>query len=173
MTDDSAPARELLAKRARQLARPLEDDQGIARDRAGMFSLLIVRLGDERVGLALDRITEVHRVSALTPIPGARLPVVGVAAWRGRVLTVLDIAPSRSGPIAITDSTRILVVGRQRAAFGVVADDVEDVLDVNMHDVAPVDDVPAARRDFIRGVTADALVVVDADALIDRFAPTH
>lgn len=161
--------RTLLAERARQLARPLDDID--AAGAVGTSSLLVVKLGDERVGIALDHITEVHRAILLTPIPGARLPVVGVIAWRGRVLTVLDIAHSRRAPLAMTDTTRILVLGRHNASFGIVADDVEDVQGLNTQDVVPVEDVSPARRAFVLGVTADALVVLDAAALITRFAP--
>jgi purine-binding chemotaxis protein CheW len=174
MTQTGSDARGILEQRARQLARPLTTEETAAAPGANpAASLLVVRIGDERVGIALDQITEVYRTAVLTPIPGARPPVVGVIAWRGRVLTILDIAHSRNGSITLGDTTRILVLGQRRASFGVVADDVEDVQDVNMQDAAPVDDVAPARREFVRGVTADAVVVLDAAALIARFAPTH
>lgn len=171
MTSPVAPvadARTLLAERARQLTRPLAE---LVSDDSGASSLLAVQIGDERVGIALDHITEVHRAAVLTPIPGARPPVVGVIAWRGRVLTVLDVAHSRRTPLKMTDSTRILVLGRQQASFGIIADDVEDVEGLDSQEVKPVEDVSPARSAFVLGTTADALVVLDAAALITRFAP--
>ena len=66
---------------------------------------------------------------------------LGLLLWRGRVLTVLDIAHSRREPIAATDATRILVLGQRTASFAVVADEVEDVQDVNTHDVLPLDSI--------------------------------
>ncbi len=174
MTDAALAARDLLARRARQLSNPLsEGELSVARDGSSTTALLVIRVADERVGIALDHITEVHRTGALTPIPGAGTPVQGVIAWRGRVLTVLDIAHSRSGPIVLTDATRILVLGQQRGSFGVIADDVEDVQDVNLQQVASVDNVAPTRHEFVRGVMDDALVILDAAALITRFAPTH
>lgn len=169
--DPSALA--VLRERARQLARPLggADQTDITGEKS--VPMLVARLGDERVGIALDHVIEVHRTVELTPIPGARSPVVGAIPWRGRVLTVLDIAHTRRGPIAMTDTTRILVIGERSVSFGIVADDVEDVLDVKAHEAAAVEDASAARRDFVRGVTADALVVLDAAALTARFAPTQ
>ena len=174
MTDVSTTARDLLARRARHLARPLsEGESPVTSVAVRATSLLVVRVGGERIGIALDHITEVHRTAALTPIPGAQLPVLGVIAWRGRVLTVLDIAHDRNGPAALSGTTRILVLGQRRGSFGVVADDVEDVQDVDMENAAPVDDVAPTRREFVRGVMTDALVVLDVAALIARFAPTH
>ena len=172
MTDSGV--RDVLAQRARQLARPLierERDGGAAT--GGTMSLLVVRVSGERVGIPLDHIIEVYRTTALTPIPGAGPPVLGVIAWRGRVLTVLDIAHDRNGPVVVTDVTRFLVLGQRRGSFGVVADDVEDVQDVDMQDAAPVGEVAPHRRDFVHGVMADALVVLDVAALIARFAITH
>ena len=164
--------REILAARARRLARPVVGDHA-GMDEAGSNTVLVIHLGGERIGVALHHITEVHRAMRLTPIPGARPPVAGVIAWRGRVLTVLDIALQRTAPVSIAEATRIVVIGRHRAAFGIVADEVEDAQDVNLHDVAPVETVDPARVGLIRGVTPDALVVLDVPALIARFAPTH
>jgi purine-binding chemotaxis protein CheW len=173
MIDVNPSARAVLVKRARQLAKPIVDPahHSLASDSAN--SVIVVRIGDERLGIALDHTTEVYRASELTPIPGARPPVVGVIAWRGRVLTVLDIAHTRRGPIVIGDATRILVIGKRTVSFGIVADDVEDIQELNTLDLKPVENIPPARLGIIRGMTNDALVVLDVAALIARFAPNQ
>jgi len=173
MIDLNTAARAVLVKRARQLAQPIVDPGHHSADSGSGNSVIVVRIGDERVGIALDHTTEVYRANELTPIPGARPPVVGVVAWRGRVLTVLDIAHTRRGPIVITDATRILVIGKRTVSFGIVADDVEDVQDLNTLDLKPVENTSPARLEIIRGMTNDALVVLDVAALIARFAPNQ
>ena len=85
--------RAVLARRAQRLARPLAEPE--ATDSVHQSPHLVIRIGDERLGIPLEHVIEVHRFASLTPIPGARPPVVGVVAWRGRVLTVLDIATRR------------------------------------------------------------------------------
>jgi purine-binding chemotaxis protein CheW len=173
MTELDTSARAVLLERARQLARPLAGaEQSDALDEKAT-TILVARLGDERVGIPLDYIIEVYVASEVTPIPGARAPVVGVIAWRGRVLSVLDIAHTRREPIATTDATRILVLGQRGASFAIVADDVEGVQDVAAHEAMPVEDISPARRELVRGVTPDGLVVLNAAALIARFAPTQ
>jgi len=84
-------AQTILRERARQLARPLAGIGELNATGAGATSVLVARLGDERATIALDHIIEVYRAAALTPIPGARTPVIGVIAWRGRVLTVVAV----------------------------------------------------------------------------------
>lgn len=173
MNETQTSPRTVLQERARQLARPLTTVGNRDASGANATSVLVARLGDERASIALDHIIEVYRAGELTPIPGALTPVVGLIAWRGRVLTVLDIAHTRSRSIEMTDATRILVIGQRTASFGIIADEVEDVQDLNAQEAVPIENISPSRREFVRGVTADALVVLDAAALIARFAPTQ
>lgn len=173
MSEPNASARTVLRERARQLARPIDSLQQSDMHGERATPSLVARLGGERAAIELDWIIEVYRSSVLTPIPGARAPVLGAVAWRGRVLTVLDIAHSRREPIALTDASRILVLGQRSASFAILADEVEDVQDVSTQDAMPLDSVSLTRREVVRGVTADGIVVLNAAALIARFAPTQ
>lgn len=173
MTELNTSARAVLVERARRLAQPLAGIEEGDIGEENRASVLVVRLGDERVGVPLDYTTEVYRTTELTPIPGARSPVAGAIAWRGRVLTILDIAHNRREPVAMTDATRILVIGQRTAAFGILADEVEDVQHLNTNAIRPVENVSPARSEIVRGTTADGIVVLDAAALIVRFAPTQ
>lgn len=173
MNETGTSPRTVLQERARQLARPLVAIGNRDLSTVGAILVLVARLGEERASIALDHVIEVYRAAELTPVPGAQAPVVGLIAWRGRVLTVLDIAHTRSRPIALTDATRILVIGQRTASFGIIADEVEDVQDLNTQEATPIENLSPSRREFVRGMTADALVVLDAAALIARFAPTQ
>ena len=53
---------------------------------------LLFTLGRERFGIALGAIRGVFEPEVLRTVPGAPDEVPGVAAWRGRVLTVVDLA---------------------------------------------------------------------------------
>ena len=167
-------ARALLEARATELARPagaisVEYEQ-VASD---AILVLEIRLGDERVGVPLAQIVEIYRPPALSAVPGARAPVTGVAAWRGRVLTILDLAHGRLGEAALGEATRVVVMGVGRTAFGLFADEVEDVHYVDGADLRPPDDPSSARAGIVRGVTSDALVVLDGPALLQRHTTTN
>lgn len=164
-----AGARALLESRARELARPasaaVSDDAAATHD--GMV-VLEIHLVDERLGVPLSQIVEVYRPSALSAVPGARAPVAGVIAWRGRVLTILDLAHARVGAPTLGEATRVIVLGTGRASLGILADIVEDVRAIADTDLRPQDDPSPARAGIVRGITPDALVVLDALALINR-----
>jgi chemotaxis signal transduction protein len=161
-------AREVLEARARHLARPVgAAENGVVLD-ANTLTVLIARLGEERVAFPLAQIVEVHRPSALSVVPGASAPVAGVIAWRGRVLTVLDLAHGRQGLPALGDEARVIVIGQARAAFGVFADETEDVQTIDLSTLVTDDDASPTRAAIVRGVTSDAVVVLDSIALLDR-----
>ena len=167
-------ARALLESRAVELARPASSIS-LAYEEVASGAILVLefRLGDERVGLPLAQIVEIYRPPALSAVPGARAPVTGVAAWRGRVLTLLDLAHGRTVAPSLGESTRIVVMGVGRAAFGLFADEVEDVHYVDGADLRPPDDPTSSRAGIVRGVTSDALVVLDGTALLQRHTTTN
>jgi purine-binding chemotaxis protein CheW len=160
--------RSVLEDRARHLAAPLAELSNIAAGDA----TLVVRRGSERFGIPLDAIVEVQRGPAMTPLPTAAAPVVGVIAWRGRILTVIDIAASGT---RIDADTRwhAVIVGRSRARIAIVADAVDETRSIDAADIRPLDEVAPPLRSAhapVRGVTADALVVIDGEALLARYS---
>jgi hypothetical protein len=44
----------------------------------------------DRIGLCLEHVSEIARISRVTPVPRAPDPVLGLANIRGRVVTLLD-----------------------------------------------------------------------------------
>jgi purine-binding chemotaxis protein CheW len=89
--------------------------------------VLIVRLAGERVALRAAEVESVVEIEAVTPAPGAAPHVLGVAALRSRVVTVIDGAASlrSGGPTAIRDAAVAVVDGH---AYALLVDSVEDVV---------------------------------------------
>ncbi|MGI9078533.1 MAG: chemotaxis protein CheW [Gemmatimonadaceae bacterium] len=157
-------ARVILDERARALARPVE-----ARIATDASEVIVFRVGEETYAVPLESVVEVARGSGITPLPGAERPVIGVTGWRGRILTVLDVSSSALSQREPGDESRILVLGERRAAFGVVASAIESVRSLAADSVTPSLDEPAGRAEYVRGMTNDAIVMLDVPALIQRF----
>src|SRR3546814_7219980 len=102
------------------------------------------------------------------PISGAPNFVVGVTNLRCGVLVVFDLRKILGIPApGLTDLSRVIVHGRERAEFGILADAVHEVRIISAADLlAPADSVGPDRR-YLRGITADALVMIDGSALLD------
>jgi chemotaxis signal transduction protein len=154
-----ASAAELLAARARALARPAAADDGADAD---ALPVLVFQVGEERLAMPLAPIVAIARVGNLVPLPRAVRPVYGVSAWRGRPLTVLSLLPGRP---AVGVETRLLVLGSgARAVLAVVVDAVDEVRDLSRGELSPAGLGP--RRPYALGVTPDGLLVLDGETLL-------
>ena len=93
LTSAREDERSLLERRARVLARPHSAHAPARRLQARMR----FQAGGEAFALDLEEVAAVARPLALTALPGATAPLVGVAVWRGRVISVLDVAGLHGG----------------------------------------------------------------------------
>ena len=165
-SDDSAAAkRALLAERARLLAMPREvHDDAVAAD---LMDVLVFFIGDERLAMPLASIVAIIRAAVVTPLPRAVAPVYGVTAWRGRPLTVLSVGAKASAQDA---QSRLIVLGDgRRAVVGLLADAVDETRVVARSTLSPAH--AGARREMAMGVTDDAVLVLDAEAMLNAARP--
>ena len=153
---------EVLAARARALARPP------AREVAGdQLQLLAFSLGGERYAIELRHVAEVFRLRSLSLLPGAAAPTMGLTAWRGELLPVLDLRQILGLPArGLDDLGLAIVMGEERIPIAVLADAVNEVLSLARERVRPAPEGVAVHRDYVLGVTEDARLVLDAEGLL-------
>jgi purine-binding chemotaxis protein CheW len=149
----------LLEARARALARR-------KRRRAdAIVEIVIFSLARATYAIELKHLRQVFPLVHLALLPGAQPPLVGVTAWRGELIRVLDLTRildvPQGGP---TDRNRVLVLGDGRAAFALLVDRILDVKELPEKQLTP----SGAR--FVRGATADAVALLDGEDLIRTFA---
>ena len=161
----SADQEALLEKRARVLAAPraVHDDASVA----DMMDVLVFLIGDERLAMPLASIVAIIRAAVVTPLPRAVAPVYGVTAWRGRPLTVLSVGAKAASGEALS---RLIVLGDgRRAVVGLLADSVDETRVIARSALSPAQ--AGARRAMTIGVTGDAVLVLDADAMLNAARP--
>ncbi|MEP6992443.1 MAG: chemotaxis protein CheW [bacterium] len=164
VADDGAQ-RATLEARARVLATPLSVHDELARE--DERDRLVFVVGDERLGMSLASIVAIVRATVVTPLPRAVAPVYGVTAWRGRPLTVLSVG---GGAATRHAESRLIVLGDgRRAVVGLFADAVEDTRLVRKSALSPARG--GGRGLFAMGVTDDAVLVLDAHAMLDAARP--
>ena len=163
-TMSAEDARAILDERARALAKPL-----VARTDLDAYDVMVFRVGEETYGVPLEHVVEVARGAGVTPLPGVERPVIGITGWRGRILTVLDVSSAAGSQTEPGDETRIVVLGERRAAFGVIANAIDSIRKVADESLTPSLEEPAGRDEYVRGITNDAIVMLDVPALIRRF----
>jgi purine-binding chemotaxis protein CheW len=166
-----ARARALLETRARQLARPLAP----AVLPGELLELVVFSLARERYALETRVVREIVRFSDFTPVPGAPDFLVGVTNLRGAILAVFDLRRFFDlPPKGLTDQSRVLVLGLgsgegqdRRNDLGVLADETHEVLGLRADEVLePAATAPSIGRAYVRGVSRDAVVVLDGEKLL-------
>lgn len=145
----AAAGRAILEERARLLAvRP--DVDGAIGAGSGGTEFMVFRRGSERFALPLADVVEISRHARVTPLAGAAAPVVGLAGWRGRVITVVDLNPG-----AGDEGDHLVVVGAGRASFALLVDELEDARPLSADTTAGEQRLP-----FAIGITADAITLL-------------
>jgi chemotaxis signal transduction protein len=84
---------------------------------------------------------------------------------------VLDLGSALGRPHeGIADRKRVLALASgEQAAFGILIDAIDDVMELPLADIRPLPTREEAAITLLRGVTSDAVLVLDADALIRTY----
>jgi purine-binding chemotaxis protein CheW len=153
---------EVYRRRARQLAERPADEHASATS-----AVLVFRVGAERYGLELADLAEVFAYHGCTVVPGASPALLGVINVRGEIRCVVDLrrllqvsadSDSASGYVAM--------LRRQGGRIGLRIDGIDEVRRIDPADLRPVTGgtMPAPGSRFVKAVTADAVILIDATA---------
>jgi purine-binding chemotaxis protein CheW len=162
----------ILQARAKALAREPEEKA------AGEEYLEVVEfvLAYETYGVQSSYVREVSPLKELTPLPGTPPFVLGVINVRGRILSVVDIKKFFDLPEkGLTDLNKVIILRSDSMEFGILADAILGVRNLSLGDLQPsLPTLTGIREEYLRGVTRERVVVLDAQKLLsDRNMIVH
>lgn len=149
----------LLAARAAELARPLDEQD------ADSLDLLLLAVGDRQVAVPLKHVRAVQLPGPVAQVPGSSGALAGMAAGHGAVLPVAGLAALLGLPDQRpADEQWVVVLHDPDAPVGLLVDRALDVVTVAtdqlssspdesglvqalLHDGALILDIPALLRD--------------------------
>jgi purine-binding chemotaxis protein CheW len=156
----------VLDDRARALARPIE-----AGSKGEMIEVLTFTLSGERYAVESRCVFAAVRLEHITVVPSAEPPLVGLTAWRGELLALFDLRVlTGTSARPLSDLAWIVVLGDTSAAFGVLVDALHPVFRIPVSEIHPLPGGGAGTREYVRGVTSEALLVLDAGDLIRTYS---
>ncbi len=157
-------ARAVMDERARLLARA----QAVGPAPTEVLETLTFALGHERYAVESKHVREVVRLVDFTPVPGAPEFLLGVMNLRGDVLAIADLRKFFGVPQpGLTDLARVVVLGAEHAELGVLADEAHELRILSVAEVLePHGSVAGIDREYLLGVTKDALIVLDGTRLL-------
>ncbi|MBI5278111.1 MAG: purine-binding chemotaxis protein CheW [Burkholderiales bacterium] len=154
----------ILRARARALARPAQHtDAGTS-----TLELLEFRLARESYAVETRHVREVYPLRSLTPLPCTPPFMPGIVNVRGRIAAVIDIKKFFDLPDqGLTDLHRVILVRCGDLELGLLADTIEGVRVVAQDSLASsLSTFSGVRADYLKGVTAQRLVVLDLDRIM-------
>jgi purine-binding chemotaxis protein CheW len=104
----------------------------------------------------------------LTPVPCTPPFVLGIINLRGEIHTVVDLKKFFDLPDkGITELNKIIIIHHEDMQLGILADAIRGVRHILLHDLDPaMPTLTGIRADYLRGVTRDRLVVLDAARIL-------
>jgi twitching motility protein PilI len=94
-------------------------------DAPGLWRGIAYRLGDAFLVSSIGEVNEILMFPAITPVPGTKAWMLGIANVRGNLVTVVHLRGFLEGePFRVTERTRVLVVRQATGATGLVVDEV-------------------------------------------------
>jgi len=164
-SQDSSPEtiRTLLDERARALS-AVPDTLQPSRERLRIVSFSVA---GEIYALEACYTREVIRCADLMPVPESPDFFLGVTILRGELLPVIHLAKFLGLPqTKMKDPSRLLVVGLESNDLGLGVNDVIDVLELSAEEIRESPEQGSRARKYVRGITKDALIVLDGAALL-------
>jgi len=161
----SAEARKAILKaRAKILAQEAEEKKKTDQQ----IELVEFSLASERYGIESSNVREVYPLKELTPVPCTPPFVLGAINVRGQILSIIDIKKLFDLPEkGLTDLNKVIIVRTEIMELGLLADAVLGVRLVSLQDLQPsLPTLTGIRADYLKGVTQDRLVVLNAQKIL-------
>lgn len=157
--------RRILRDRALALARrpPSTEPTG------GEIEILEFQLAHERYGVESSYVREVYPLKDLTPLPCRSAFVLGIVNVRGQIVSVLDIRKFFDLPErGLTDLNKVIILHGPSMEFGILGDSIHGMRRIALQEIQPsLPTFTGIRERYLKGVTRDRLVVLDAGKLLE------
>ncbi len=125
-------------------------------------------LANERYAVETQYVREVYPLENLTPLPCTPVFVLGIVNVRGEIFSVIDLKKFFELPTeGLTDLNKVIVLQSGSMLFGVLADAIVGVQRIPIIKIqSSLPTLTGVREDYLRGVTAERLVILDAMKLL-------
>jgi purine-binding chemotaxis protein CheW len=156
--------RRVLKERARALAQRT-DENDASEETIKVVELLV---GQETYGIESSYVREVYPLKEHTPLPGTPSFVVGIINVRGQIVSVVDLRRFFDLPaMEITEHSKVVRLRNDEMEFGILVNAVTGVRSIALGEIqAPPPPLTAISAKYLRGVTNERLVILDAEKIL-------
>jgi purine-binding chemotaxis protein CheW len=137
------------------------------------------KVNNEMFAIEALEALEVQKYSEITPVPGTKPYICGLINLRGKVITVIDMRTLfRLESKPVDDKTIIILVElNENEVVGFVVDDVSEIMDVALKNIADSPKISGgdSKNEFLKGVTyvnKKMIIVLDIKKIFAYLTPT-
>lgn len=154
-----------LKERARLYAHtPVEDS-----NEGNNIELVTFYLHQEYYGIEAKYTQEVYPVSDLTVLPSVPKWLSGVMNIRRKIVSIVDLNAFFGLQVAQEKPQyNTLIVGHEKNSFGLLTTSIEGICSINRTEMqSNLPTLPELTREFIKGITTNQLIILDAKKLLE------
>lgn len=153
----------ILQRRAEQLAVPPPMPEPSER-----IEVLLFQLAYEQYAIETKWVEEVIPLREITPLPLVPKHTLGLINVRGSITSVLDIRRFFDLPgEPMSDLNRVVLLQKPGMSFGILADRIHGLAFIPEKEIIrETSAVGDRRKDYILGLTADRIIIIDGEALL-------
>ena len=119
-----------------------------------IIQLIVFKLGDEEFGADVAQVREIIKTGFITPVPDSPHFINGMTNVRGEIVLAIDLKLRFSLRLnQETESRHVIITREEENPFGLMVDEVTEVLRVPQSDIKPAPGlVTKIERKYISGV---------------------
>jgi purine-binding chemotaxis protein CheW len=131
-----------------------QQKKSASEEESKVIQLIVFNLGDEEYGANINQVREIIRTGNITPIPDSPDFIKGVSNVRGEIPVIIDLKERFFLPIKKdVDNKHIVMTERDKSVFGLLVDEVTEVLRIPQTDIKPAPEiVTRIDREYVNGV---------------------
>ena len=134
---------------------------------------VIFRLHELLFGVEVLKVREVLSYRKITPIPSLQSFIKGLINLRGTIIPVFDPRERfRLPTVSYTPFHIIIVMEIQGRMMGIIADEIQDVLDMDTGNIQDTTNLPPGlQTNYLKGIghhNQDMVLLLDMDRLLSQ-----
>lgn len=141
-----------------------------------LVQLIVFQLGAEDFAIPIGSVREIIRNAPITPVPGVDESFKGIINVRGEIAAAVDLRV-RFGlpPRKDLEPKRIVITAQGKNLFGLVVDEVAEVLRVSTDEIKPPPEIArTVERSCVTGVIVKEgrlIILLDLAKLLENEPP--
>lgn len=142
-------------------------------EKGKIIQLVVFHVRDEEFGVPIEEIQEIIKVNNITPIPDTPAFIKGIINVRGDIVTTIDMKV-RFGIRGkkLSNSRHILITKQSESLFGLMVDEVTEVLRINENEIKPPPAmIVEIEKEYVKGIVVyeeRLLIILDLSKVLSQ-----